>query len=139
MRVAAFAINGHVRRLPQPLVGLADTKPNMAYLKGRKATDAQSPWPTIEPTGCHAGFREELRRNGVVILPRTSSSVTRTALPGDPADAQSRYIEAEMQGVLIDHLVVSPTLNITAAAVNWDVRGQSGVSNASLALVNVQE
>ena len=45
--------------------------------------------------------------NGVAILARdTDPILTRTALPGDPADAQSRYIEAAVNGVLIASLYV---------------------------------
>ena len=40
--------------------------------------------------------------NGVAILSRVGEPVvTQTALPGDPADTQSRYIEAAVNGVLI--------------------------------------
>jgi exodeoxyribonuclease-3 len=40
--------------------------------------------------------------NGVAILGGGAAPiVTRTELPGDPADAQSRYIEAAVSGVLV--------------------------------------
>jgi exodeoxyribonuclease-3 len=40
--------------------------------------------------------------NGVAILSRGAEPVVmRTALPGDPADAQSRYIEAAVSGILV--------------------------------------
>ena len=43
--------------------------------------------------------------NGVAILARDSEPiVTRTELPGDPADAQSRYIEAAVNGVIVTSL-----------------------------------
>ena len=39
--------------------------------------------------------------NGVAILARTEPHPTRTTLPGDPADAQSRYVEAAVSGILV--------------------------------------
>src|SRR5438094_832964 len=43
--------------------------------------------------------------NGVAILGRGAAPiVTRTELPGDPTDAQSRYIEAAVSGVLVASL-----------------------------------
>lgn len=47
-------------------------------------------------------WRGERSWNGVAILARGAEPVpTRRALPGDSSDAQSRYIEAAVQGVLI--------------------------------------
>jgi exodeoxyribonuclease III len=39
--------------------------------------------------------------NGVAILARTAPIVTRTELPGDTTDTQSRYIEAAVSGILV--------------------------------------
>jgi exodeoxyribonuclease-3 len=42
------------------------------------------------------------RQNGVAILARGAEPVvTRTELPGDPGDEQSRYIEAAIRGILV--------------------------------------
>jgi exodeoxyribonuclease-3 len=47
-------------------------------------------------------WRGQKTWNGVAILARKSDPVlTRTALPGDPADDQARYIEAAVNGILI--------------------------------------
>ncbi len=101
MRVATYNINGIVRRLPLLLDWLADTKPDVACLQETKATDAQFPRDAIEAAGYHALIHGEPRWNGVAILSRTPPVPTRTALPGDRADTQARYIEAAVQGVLI--------------------------------------
>ena len=56
----------------------------------------------IEKAGYGAVWRGQKSWNGVAILARDCEPVlTRTALPGDPADTQSRYIEAAVNGVLI--------------------------------------
>jgi exodeoxyribonuclease III len=47
-------------------------------------------------------WKGERTWNGVAILSRGADPVlTRSSLPGDPADRQSRYIEAAVEGVLI--------------------------------------
>ena len=101
MRIATYNINGIVHRLPLLLDWLAETKPDIACLQETKATDAQFPRDAIERAGNHAVFHGEARWNGVAILSRTAPVPTRTALPGDRADTQARYIEAAVQGVLI--------------------------------------
>ena len=50
-------------------------------------------------------WKGEHRWNGVAILAREGEPVvTRRSLPGEPADAQSRYLEAAVNGVLIASL-----------------------------------
>jgi len=52
--------------------------------------------------GYGAIWRGQKSWNGVAILGRDCEPVvTRTKLPGDPEDTQSRYIEAAINGVLI--------------------------------------
>ena len=102
MRIGTFNINGVVRRLPLLLDWLAATQPDAVCLQELKATDDAFPAEAIQQAGYHAVWRGEARWNGVAILSRHAPPVvTRTALPGDPADRQSRYIEAAVQGVLI--------------------------------------
>src|SRR5271167_2720280 len=55
--------------------------------------------------GLHTVRRGQKSWSGVAILARDSEPiVTRTELPGDPDDTQSRYIEAAVNGVLIASL-----------------------------------
>ena len=63
------------------------------------------PHDAIERAGYGAVWRGQKTWNGVAILARGATPiVTRTELPGDPADTQSRYIEAAVNGVLIASL-----------------------------------
>ena len=56
----------------------------------------------LAKAGYGAVWRGQKTWNGVAILARGAEPVlTRDALPGDPADAQSRYIEAAVDGVLV--------------------------------------
>ena len=70
-----------------------------------EATDSEFPVAAIEKAGYGAVWRGQKSWNGVAILARGCEPVvTRTTLPGDPADTQSRYIEAAVNGVLIGTL-----------------------------------
>ena len=67
-----------------------------------KAADADFPARAIEKAGYRAVWRGERTWNGVAILSRNGEPiVTRNALPGDPKDRQSRYLEAAVDGVLV--------------------------------------
>ena len=102
MRIASFNINGVVRRLPNLLAWLEAAEPDVVCLQELKATDAQFPRAAIEAAGYGAVWRGQASWNGVAILARGAEPIlTRDALPGDPLDAQSRYIEAAAFGVIV--------------------------------------
>lgn len=105
MRIATFNVNNVVRRLPNLLDWLADTRPEVACLQELKATDAAFPADALAAAGYGAVWRGEKTWNGVAILARGADPIlVRDALPGDPADRQTRYIEAAVAGVLVASL-----------------------------------
>jgi exodeoxyribonuclease III len=105
MKIATFNINNVNRRLDNLLGWLAVAEPDVVCLQELKATDKQFPHAAIDAAGYGAVWRGQSAWNGVAILARGSEPVlTRTELPGDPADTQSRYIEAAVNGVVIASL-----------------------------------
>ena len=88
--------------MPISWAGCASARPDVACLQELKATDSEFPIAAIEKAGYGAVWRGQKSWNGVAILARDGEPVvTRTELPGDPDDTQSRYIEAAVNGVLI--------------------------------------
>ena len=73
----------------------------MVCLQELKTTDAEFPADPIRQARYHAVWRGQKSWNGVAILPRWAPVLTCNELPGDPADSQSRYIEAAVNGVII--------------------------------------
>ena len=102
MRIATFNINGVNTRLANLLAWLEETTPDAVCLQELKATDSQFPAKALADAGYSAVWKGEHRWNGVAILSRFGAPiVTRRVLPGEPADGQSRYIEAAIEGVLV--------------------------------------
>jgi len=90
------------RRLPNLLQWLKTARPDIACLQELKAADAEFPVDAIRKAGYRAVWRGQKTWNGVAILSRGKEPIlTRTALPGDPGDTQSRYIEAAIDGVIV--------------------------------------
>jgi exodeoxyribonuclease III len=104
MRIASFNINNINRRLPNLLAWLRETEPDVVSLQELKATDAAFPVNAIQEAGYEAVWRGQKSWNGVAILARWAPILTRGELPGDPADTQSRYIEAAVNGVVVASL-----------------------------------
>ena len=102
MKIASFNINNVRRRLPNLLDWLRRAKPDVVCLQELKTTDAEFPADALRRAGYGAVCKGQKNWNGVAILARGATPVvTTTTLPGDPADTQSRYIEAAVNGVLI--------------------------------------
>lgn len=102
MKIATFNINDINRRRPNLLAWLKSARPDIACLQELKCTDADFPADAIRKAGYHAAWHGQKTWNGVAILSRGAKPVvTQTALPGDALDAQSRYIEAAIDGLLV--------------------------------------
>jgi len=105
MKISTYNINDVNKRIANLLDWLKSMRPDVACLQELKATDSEFPVAAIEKAGYGAVWRGQKSWNGVAILARGCEPViTRTTLPGDDSDTQSRYIEAAVKGVLIGTL-----------------------------------
>jgi exodeoxyribonuclease III len=105
MKIATFNVNGIVRRLPNLLAWLAAAKPDIVSLQELKCTDSAFPSQALARAGYGAVWRGERAWNGVAILARNAEPILiRNALPGDPDDDQSRYIEAAVSGMVVSSI-----------------------------------
>ncbi len=102
MKIATFNINNIIKRLDNLIDWLAEAEPDVVCLQELKTEQAAFPAEPLAQMGYQAVWKGQRGWNGVAILARGAKPVlTRTALPGDPDDAQARYIEAAVDGVLI--------------------------------------
>ncbi len=102
MKIATFNVNNVNKRLPNLLDWLAEAAPDVVCLQELKAEDGAFPEAALGKAGYGAVWRGQRSWNGVAICAKGAAPVpVRWELPGDPADAQSRYIEAAVNGVLI--------------------------------------
>jgi exodeoxyribonuclease III len=105
MKITTFNINNINKRLTNLLDWLRVAEPDVVCLQELKATDAEFPTDAIRRAGYEAVWRGQKSWNGVAILARgTTPILTRRELPGDLGDAESRYIEAAVKGVIISSL-----------------------------------
>ncbi len=102
LRIATLNINNVNKRLPNLLAWLDRERPDVACLQELKAEDDAFPEAAIRAAGYRAVWCGQRSWNGVAILARDAEPVlTQTTLPGDPDDAQARYVEAAVAGIVI--------------------------------------
>src|SRR4051794_38962270 len=102
MRIATYNVNGVNGRLPVLLRWLEEAAPAVVCLQELKAPQDKFPEAAIREAGYGAIWKGEKSWNGVAILVRGEDPVeTQRGLPGDPEDAQSRYLEAAVGGLII--------------------------------------
>lgn len=102
MKIATYNVNGVNGRLPVLLRWLEETKPDVVCLQELKAPQEKFPEQAILDAGYKAIWHGQKSWNGVAILSSGAEpEELRRVLPGDPEDLHSRYIEAEVNGIII--------------------------------------
>ena len=102
LKIASYNVNGVNGRLPILRRWLEQAQPDVVTLQELKAPDERFPAAALAEIGYQALWHGQKSWNGVAILSRVGSiHETRRGLPGDPDPAQSRYLEAAVNGVLV--------------------------------------
>jgi exodeoxyribonuclease-3 len=107
MKIVTYNLNGIRARLPRLIEYLQEEKPDVLCLQEIKCADEALPLEDVRAAGYDGVWHGQKGFNGVAILAPLEAGppqLRRTGLPGDPDDTHSRYIEAEVQGVVIGSL-----------------------------------
>lgn len=102
MKIATYNVNGINGRLQVLLRWLEEASPDIVCLQELKAPQEKFPERSIRDAGYEAIWHGQKSWNGVAILSKKGKpqEVIR-ALPGDPEDMHSRYIEAIVNDMVI--------------------------------------
>jgi exodeoxyribonuclease-3 len=102
IKLATFNVNGIRQRLAHLLLWLERESPDVVCLQELKALDSGFPAAEIRRAGYGAIWHGQRSWNGVAILAKGLEPVEiRRGLPGNPADDQSRYLEAQVAGLRV--------------------------------------
>src|SRR5689334_8541410 len=102
MKIATYNVNGINGRLPVLLRWLNESHPDIVCLQELKAPQEKFPEKAIRDAGYGAIWHGQKSWNGVAILARGKRPLeTQRGLRGDSGDTQSRYIEADIEGMRI--------------------------------------
>ncbi|MFD1612520.1 exodeoxyribonuclease III [Sphingomonas tabacisoli] len=102
MRITTYNVNGIKARLPRLIEYLDEQKPDVVCLQELKSSDETFPEAEVRAAGYGAVWHGQKGFNGVAVLAKGADPVERMrGLPGDPDDTHSRYLEAEIDGVVV--------------------------------------
>ena len=102
MKIATYNVNGINGRLPVLMRWLDEERPHIVCLQELKAPNERFPGAAITALGYEAIWHGQKSWNGVAILSRVGRPVeTRRGFPCDPDPAQSRYLEAAVNGIIV--------------------------------------
>jgi exodeoxyribonuclease-3 len=102
VRIATWNVNS-VRARKQHLLDYlrADRAPDVLVLQELKVEEGNFPRAEVEEAGYHALVSGQKTYNGVAILSREPATERMRGLPDGDGDVQSRYLEAEIAGVVV--------------------------------------
>jgi exodeoxyribonuclease-3 len=102
MKIATYNVNGVNGRLARLLEWLEETRPDVVCLQEIKTTDARCPAQALSEAGYASIWHGQRAHHGVAILARRGAlRERRRGLPGADDDAQARYLEAEVDGIVV--------------------------------------
>ena len=103
MKIATYNLNSIRGRLERLLEWLGEARPDVVCLQELRIYHEEFPLQAIRDAGYGVLWQgQKPRYNGVAILARAAEPIEiRRGLPGDPDDAQARYIEAAVDGIVV--------------------------------------
>jgi exodeoxyribonuclease-3 len=102
MKIATYNVNGVNGRLPRLVEWLDETAPDIACLQEIKTDDTKFPAKAIAAAGYGAIWHGQRAHHGVAILAKGEPPLEiRRGLPGDDADREARYLEANVNGIVV--------------------------------------
>jgi exodeoxyribonuclease-3 len=123
VKLATYNLNGIRARLPRLLEWLDREKPEVVCLQELKCADESLPIADIEGAGYGAVWHGQKGFNGVAILARGDTpELRRVGLPGDPDDTHSRYIEAEVGGLVVGSIYLPNGNPVGTEKFNYKIR-----------------
>ncbi len=140
MKIATYNVNGISSRLPVLLQWLAESKPDVACLQELKAPQEKFPLEAIHEAGYEAIWKGQKSWNGVAILTKKFQANEHcNQLPGDESDEQSRFIEADVDGITIGNLYLPNGNPVPGPKFDYKLSWMQRLHNYSETLLQSEE
>jgi exodeoxyribonuclease III len=107
VKIATYNVNGVAGRMPRLIEWLGETAPDVVCLQEIKTGDATFPAAKLEAAGYGAAWHGQRAHHGVAVLARgRAPQEIRRGVPGNEDDFRARYLETEIDGLVIASVYV---------------------------------
>jgi exodeoxyribonuclease-3 len=136
VRIVTYNVNGIKARLPRLLEYLAEQSPDVVCLQELKSSDETFPEAEIRAAGYGAVWHGQKGFNGVAVLAKGTDPIERhRGLAGEPEDEHSRYLEAEVDGVVIASIYLPNGNPVPGPKFDYKLRWIERLSERARALL----
>jgi exodeoxyribonuclease-3 len=136
LKIVSYNVNGIKARLPRLIEYLAEEQPDIVCLQELKSSDETFPERDIRDAGYGAVWHGQKGFNGVAILTRGEDPVERKrGLAGEPEDEHSRYIEAEVAGLVVASIYLPNGNPVPGPKFDYKLRWIERLSDHARALL----
>ncbi len=101
VKIATWNVNSIKARIDALMAWLKGASPDIVLLQELKCLEADFPRLELEALGYQSAAVGQKSYNGVAVLSKRPIEVVLRRLPGDEADEQARYLEAETAGLRV--------------------------------------
>ena len=101
VKIATWNVNSIKARIDGLVAWLKSASPDIVLLQELKCLEADFPRLELEALGYRSAAVGQKSYNGVAVLSKQPIEVILRRLPGDEADDQARYLEAETAGLRV--------------------------------------
>jgi exodeoxyribonuclease III len=115
LKIATWNVNSIRMRLTHVIEWMKARKPDVLCLQETKVQDSEFPFAPFEDMGFYVSAFGQKSYNGVAILSASEPHDVRRGFPGDPEDAQRRYISAVVDGVRVASVYIPNGESVTSA------------------------
>jgi exodeoxyribonuclease-3 len=123
LKVATYNVNGVNGRLPHLIAWLQETTPDIVCLQELKTDDSKFPVRAIAEAGYESIWHGQRAHHGVAILARGERPIElRRGLPGECADMHTRYLEAEVKGLVVASVYLPNGNPVPSANFDYKLR-----------------
>ena len=137
MKIASFNINGIKARLPNLTRWLSEEEPDIVGIQEVKSENSRLSDEMFNDLGYYSVFNGQKAYNGCAILSKYKIKNSAFSFPGIEYDEQSRWLSAEIEGLMICNLYLPNGNPITTEKLDYKLHWMAKLYDHAKQLLNL--
>ena len=137
MKIASFNINGIKARLPNLTRWLSEEEPDIVGIQEVKSENSGLSYEMFNDLGYYSVFNGQKAYNGCAILSKYKIKNSAFSFPGIENDEQSRWLSAEIEGLMICNLYLPNGNPIITKKLDYKLQWMAKLYDHAKQLLNL--